>query len=113
MITILLTILVFLVILAYLVQYVSSYEVMKIKGITNKKDKLLAFIPIYGYFHTKKLPFLVKGYDESNFKYVYSLEQLSKKTGFLALVLLVVFIILIPLSVIVYLSVGNSLLRTL
>jgi len=112
MTTIILLLISYILVVAYLLQVVSSREVMKIKGTIDRANRWQVYLPVYGYFHTKNLPFLQREYTEVHFKYIYSGEQLGKRLGGIALITLLVYLVLIPISILFYISFKNNALRT-
>lgn len=103
----------FILIWPLLVQYFSNHEVFKVKGYQSKKDYYLAFIPVYGYFHTKKLPYTNKEFSEKQYSYIYKSEQMLPRIGGTFILLLTIYILLVPISLIVYLGFNNNAMQTM
>ncbi|HHW79941.1 MAG TPA: sugar ABC transporter permease [Acholeplasmataceae bacterium] len=103
----------FLMIWGLLIQYFSNHEVLKIKGYHSKKDYYMTFIPIYGHYYAKKMPYTNRELNESRYGYVYNREQMLPRIGGTGILLLAVVIVLVPLSIIVYLSLINNAMRTM
>lgn len=108
-----LIILAFLIIWALLIQYFSNHEVLKVKGYHNKADYYKTFIPIYGHLYAKKLPYTNREYTVIHYEYIYGREQMLSRIGGSFLLLLGTFIVLVPVSLILYLSFKNNAMRTM
>ncbi|MDY0276834.1 MAG: ABC transporter permease subunit [Acholeplasma sp.] len=111
--TFLLVIIGLILVWALLVQYFGSFEVLKIKDYFGKKERLMALIPVYGHIYTKKLPFKGREYTERHYKHIYSGEEIGKRIGLTGVLLLIAIIVIVPLSVVFYLSFKNNKMQTL
>lgn len=93
-------------------QYLLNNDILKIKSNEIKKDRLMSYIPIYGFIYVKKLPYLSREYDDHHYKHLITKEQTFIRLGISFLIALGLTIVLIPLSLIGYLSIQNNLMRT-
>lgn len=103
----------FIVLWALFIQYFSNHEVMKVKGYKNKRDYYLTFIPIYGHFHAKKMPYTLRETGEKEYNYIYNREQMLPRIAGTAALSLAIVILLVPLSLTFYLAVVNNTMKTL
>lgn len=93
-------------------QYLLNNDILKIKSNEIKKDRLMSYIPVYGFIYVKKLPYLSREYDDHHYKHLITKEQTFIRLGISFLIALGLTIVLIPLSLIGYLSIQNNLMRT-
>ena len=93
-------------------QYFLNNDILKIKSNDIKKDHLISYIPIYGFIYVKKLPYLSREFDDSNYRHLVDKEQVFKRIVASFVISLLVILILVPLSLVVYLGIQNSLMRT-
>lgn len=105
--------LIFVILWALLVQYIGSFEILRIKDNHSKKDRAMSFIPVYGHYYVKNLPFNNVEYNQHNYDFLYSAEMILKRIGLAFALLVLAFAIIIPTSFLFYLSVKNNLMRTL
>ncbi|MCR3906715.1 MAG: ABC transporter permease subunit [Tenericutes bacterium] len=110
--TILHILLIYFGILIILVNQGTVYDYAKKKGYEGIKYRLIALIPFFGFTYFKKNKSLVKVSDRE-LKYLISPEILGKRIMLYGLLLLGAFIVIIPASVVIYLSLSNNLLQTL
>ena len=105
---------IYIVSVALIINYLVIYEYAMKKGYEGNKYRFEAIIPWYGYIKIKKLPNLKPLADESvMIKELLHHEFLVKKIIAVMLVVLGIFIILIPISLIVYAAFKNNLMQTL
>jgi arabinogalactan oligomer/maltooligosaccharide transport system permease protein len=102
----------YVVILLLWVNQGTAYDYATKKGYEGSKYRWLAAVPVYGFLYFKKLDSF-KQLDEREVRHLFSFEILSKRIGLYALLLLIFYLFLIPFSVLIYLSLRNSLLQTL
>jgi arabinogalactan oligomer / maltooligosaccharide transport system permease protein len=110
--TILHILLIYFGILILLVNQGTVYDYAQKKGYEGIKYRLIALIPVFGFKYFQKNKSLVKVTDRE-LKYLISPEILGKRIMLYGLLLLGAFIVIIPTSVIIYLSLSNNLLQTL
>jgi len=104
---------IFILVISLIVQYLGSFEILKIKNLTAKKHFFISLIPLYGHFYVKKLPFMQKEFNIDNYNYLYSFKMILKRILAATLITILTFIILIPLSVSFYLSFKNNAMRSI
>ncbi|MDX9691811.1 MAG: ABC transporter permease subunit [Acholeplasmataceae bacterium] len=102
----------YFVILILLVNQGTVYDYAIKKGYEGTKYRLIALIPVYGFVYFRKQESF-KPLDEREVKHLISFDILSKRIGLYALLLFLFYVVLIPFSVVVYLSLKNSLLQTI
>ncbi len=106
--------LVFIVLWGIISNFYIIFDVVKKKGYEHKlKIKLIAFIPFYGNYYVKHLENLKPGVTKEEFDYLYSFEIVIKKIGLVFVGMLLALIIVIPVSMITYVSFVNNFMRTL
>ncbi|MCK9233964.1 MAG: sugar ABC transporter permease [Acholeplasmataceae bacterium] len=103
----------FIVLAVYFVNAFILMDVLEKKGYESHKYRLKAFIPIYGNKVIKKLDILSKEVNESHINYLYKPYYIYRKALVVALIEFLVFLLLIPLSVIFYLSFINNKILTM
>lgn len=102
----------YFVILILLVNQGTVYDYATKKGYEGPKYRWISMIPFYGFYYFKRQTSF-KPLDEREIKHLISFDILSKRIGLYALLLFIFFLFLIPFSVVVYLSLRNSLLQTM
>lgn len=104
----------FILSLALITNYLINYDIAKKKGYENKKYiKLKSFVPIYGNILVLNLENLKPEVSKEELDHLLSLEVIIKKLGLVFFFLTIIFLILIPISLVLYLSFSNNLTRTL
>ncbi len=88
------------------VNWATVYDLAKKKGYDNKTFKRISAIPFYGYKKVNELSTQSHITDEE-IKHLFGFRMIVTRIGFFALLNLLIFIILIPISVVIYLGVGN------
>ena len=102
----------YFVILILFVNQGTVYDYATKKGYEGSKYRWISAVPIYGYIYFKKQPSF-KELDPREIRHLLSFEILSKRILLYALMLIALYIVLVPFSVLVYLSLRSSLLQTL
>ena len=111
---ILILLILFVVVWAITSNYFIIHDIAKKKGYEhNRKIQLISMLPFYGNNYVRKLPNLKPNITKEEFDYLLSPEVVLKKIGFVFLALLILTLILIPVSVIVYVSFKNNFASTL
>lgn len=102
----------YLIVLALVVHQGIAYDIAKKKDLEGVKSQVIALIPIYGiiYFHTKKNGL---GVTDEEVKNLFSIEVVAKRILISALITLIGFLVIIPVSVLIYISLTNNFLQTL
>ncbi|WP_051614268.1 sugar ABC transporter permease [Acholeplasma equifetale] len=70
----------------------------------NSKVKWISLIPIYGNKYVHALPNLKSNVTKEEFDYLFSIEMILKKLGLVAVLLIAATLIIIPVSLLIYLS---------
>lgn len=88
------------------VNWATVYDLASKKGYDGKKYRRIAIIPVYGYLKIKQLKTLSHITDEE-ITHLFSFRMTIERIGFFALLNFLILLILIPISVVVYISIGN------
>lgn len=102
----------YFIILILFVNQGTVYDYATKKGYEGPKYRWISVIPIYGYIYFKN-QHAFKEIDQREMRHLFSFDILSKRIMLYALMLFVLYIILIPFAVLVYLSLNSSLLQTM
>ncbi len=88
------------------VNWGTVYDLAQKKGYDGKTYRRISMIPFYGYMKVKALKTKSHITDEE-IKHLFSFRMIITRIGFFALLNFLIFLVLIPVSVIFYLGVGN------
>ncbi|OED28767.1 hypothetical protein [Acholeplasma laidlawii] len=111
---ILILLILFIVVWAITSNYLIIHDIAKKKGYEhNRKIQIISMLPFYGNYYVNELPNLKPHVTKEEFDYLLSPEVVSKKIGFVFLALLILTVILIPVSLMVYVSFKNNFASTL
>lgn len=102
----------FVLIVALLVQQSVANEIAVKKGYEFTSNRLIGLIPVYGIIHFLNKKNL-KNTSESTIRYAWNPRVLLKSFGIFSIVTLIAIVILVPVSVLGYLSISNNLLQSL
>lgn len=105
--------LIFILLWAIFVNYVTVFNIAKKKGHEETKVKWLSLIPILGNLYVKKLPLLKEDITQEEFDYLVSFPMMMKRIGLVGLLLLGAILVLAPITIILYLSMINNFMATL
>ncbi len=103
---------VYFLLLALFVNQGTVYDYAIKKGYEGGKYRFIAFIPVYGYLYFRDLESF-KEIDRREVRHLLSFEILSKRILLVGGLLLLFFLIAIPLTTVLYLSLTNNTLQTL
>ena len=103
---------IYLMIVLLLVQRSVANEIAVKKGYEQATNHLIGLIPVYGIIHFLKAP-KIKEVSDSTITYAYAPMVLVKSFLIYAGITLAAILLLIPISVLGYLSLSNNLLNTL
>jgi len=110
--TLLQIVIIYLVVLALLVNMGTVYDYAAKKGYEGLKVRWISFIPYYGYKYFKEKESL-RLIERGELEHLISFDILSKRIALYGGLLLLFIIIMVPLSTVMVLSINNSLLQTL
>jgi arabinogalactan oligomer / maltooligosaccharide transport system permease protein len=102
----------YVIILALWVNQGTIYDYAMKKGYEGAKYKLIAAIPVYGFLYFKRQETLTH-VTNREIEHLHSLEILGKRIALYGLLLLVMFVIIIPVSILLYTSLTNQLLQSM
>ncbi len=102
----------FLVIVALLVQQSVANEIAVKKGYESQANHLIGLIPVYGVIHFLKKKNL-KDTTESSIRYAWNPQVLFRSFLIFSLLTVIAIIIIVPVSILGYLSIKNDLLKAL
>jgi uncharacterized membrane protein YhaH (DUF805 family) len=102
----------FLVIVALLVQQSVANEIAVKKGYEAQSNRWIGLIPVYGLIHFLKKKNL-KDTSESSIRYAWNPQVLFKSFLIFSLLTVIGIIVIVPVSILGYLSIKNDLLKTL
>ena len=102
----------YIIILALVIHQNVAFDLAKKKGREDVKARFIALIPVYGLLYFNKLAH-APGVTDKEIKNLFSFEVMAKRILLDAFIVLLGFIIVIPLSVLLYISLSNNLLQTL
>jgi arabinogalactan oligomer / maltooligosaccharide transport system permease protein len=102
----------YVLLVALAVQWGTAYDHAVKKGYEGRKYLLMSLIPVYGYLYVTKLPAKLN-VEEEELKHLLSFTILSKRILLYMLLVLIGLIIFVPIVILIYLSLQNSLLQTL
>jgi len=110
----LLLFIIFIVLWAILTNYSVVHDIAKKKGYEHqRKIQLLSLIPIYGNLYVRDLPNLKPNVTEEEFAYLLSFDVIIKKVGLVFAILVILGLILLPISLMLYVSFLNNFSRSL
>ena len=88
------------------VNYATVYDLANKKGYEGNKYRRVSMIPFYGYKKITALQTRTHITDEE-ITHLYSFRMIMTRIGFFSLLNLLIFLLLIPVSVVFYLGIGN------
>src|SRR5690554_1498809 len=105
---------IFVVLWVILTNHLVIHDIAKKKGYEHiRKVQLLSMIPIYGNMYVRKLENLKPGVTKAEFDYLLSAEVIFRKVGLVFVILFILGLLLIPVSLMLYVSFLNDFSRSL
>src|SRR5690606_10097525 len=104
---------IFLILVALFTNYSLVWDTAKKKGYEGvTKIKLASLVPFWGNKYVDRLENLKPMVSTAEFEYIYSFSYIIKRVGLVSLIVLGFFLLMIPISILGYLSLVNNVMAT-